>query len=140
MQDECTQCSIVRVWKIIDLLMQGIATGTWVFNSRRVNEAIVCSAGKQRIGQVTEELLEKSCNRANIMMEIGWVAEVEVRSVVVKSVTKGGDVCGRAGSSVDAFNLKTKEVHGLHALVNDHGDGRLIAGEELFETHAKHRT
>ena len=40
----------------------------------------------------TEELLEKSRNRADIVVEIGWVAEVEVGRVVVESVTKGVDV------------------------------------------------
>ena len=140
MQDECTQCSIVRVRKIVDLLMQRVTTGTWIFYSRRIDEAIVCHAGEQGVRQITEELLKKSRNRANIMVEVCWVAEVEVGSIVVESVTKGGDVCGRAGSSVNAFNFEAEEVDGLHALVDDHGDGRLVAGEELFETDAEDRT
>lgn len=139
MQNERTQCSIVRVRKIVDLLMQRVATGTWILDSRRVDEAIVCCVGEQGVRQVTEELLEESGNRANIMVEVCWVTEVEVGGVVVESVTKGGDVCSRAGSSVDAFNFETEEVDGLHALVDDHGNGGLIAGEEFFETDAEDR-
>ena len=73
------------------------------------------------------------------MVEVCWVAEVEVRSIVVESITKGGNVCSRAGSSVDAFNFEAEEVNGLHALVDDHGDGGLIAGEELFEADTEDR-
>jgi hypothetical protein len=134
MQDERTQCSIVRVWKIVDLLMQRVATGTGVFDSRRVDESIVCYAGEQGVWQVAEELLEKSCDRADIVVEVCRVAEVEVGSVVVKSVTEGVDVGRCAGSSVDAFDFEAEEVDGLHALVDNHGDGGLIASEEFFET------
>jgi hypothetical protein len=140
MQDERTQCSIVRVWKIVDLLMKRVTTGTWILDSRRVDESIVCSASEQGVWQITEELLEKSCNRANIVVEIGRVAEVEVGRVVVESVTQGVDMRSRARSSVDAFDFETEKVDSLHALVDDHRDSGLIAGEELFEADTEDRT
>lgn len=92
MQDERAKRGVVRIWKIVDLLVQRVTTGTWILNSRRVDESIVCSTSEQGVWQITEELLEKSRNRADIVVEIGWVAEIEVGRVVVESVTKGVDV------------------------------------------------
>ena len=44
---------------------------------------------------------------------------------------------GCAGEPVDAFDVEAEEVDGLHALVDDHGNGRLVACEELLEVDAK---
>jgi len=41
------------------------------------------------------------------------------------------------GDAVDAFNFKAVQVDGLDALVDDHGDGRAVALEELVEGKAK---
>lgn len=71
------------------------------------------------------------------MVEVGRVAEVEVGRVVVEGITQSVDVRGCAGQSVDTFDIKTEEVDGLHALVDDHGNSGLVACEELFEVDAK---
>ena len=88
--------------------MQRVATGTWILDSCRVDESIVCYAGEQGVWQIAEELLEKSCDRADVVVEVCWVAEVEVGSVVVESVAEGVDVGSCAGSSVDAFDLEAE--------------------------------
>jgi hypothetical protein len=46
-------------------------------------------------------------------------------------------VRGCAGQPVDAFDIKAEEIDGLHALVDDHRNSRLIAREEFFEVDAK---
>jgi len=134
MQDERTQCGIVRVWEIVDLLVKRVPTGTWVVNSRRIDEGIVCPAGEQWVWQVAEELLEKGSHRVDIVVEVGRVAEVEVGSVVVECVTKGVNVRSCAGHSVNSFDFEAEEVDGLHTLVDDHGDCGLVTGEEFFQT------
>ena len=137
MEDQGAKRGVIGIGQIVDLLMQGIASGAFIFYSGGVDESVVSPAGKQRLGKIAEELLEKSGDRVHIVVEVGWVAEVEVGGVVVESVTQSIDVRGCAGEPVDTFDVEAEEVDGLHALVDDHGDGRLIAREELFEIDAK---
>jgi hypothetical protein len=139
MQNKRAQCSIVRVWQIVDLLMQGIAPGTFVLDSSSIDESVVRPASEEWVWQVTEELLEQCGHRVDIVVEIGRVAEVEVRGIVVESVAQGVDVRCCAGRSVDSFDVEPEEVDSLHALVDDHRHSGLVAGEELFETDAKDR-
>jgi hypothetical protein len=137
MQNQSPQRSVIRIGKIVDLLVQGIAPGAIVLDSGGVDESIVSATGEQRLGKIAEELLEQSGDRVHIVVEVGRVAEVEVGRVVVESVAQGVDVRGCAGQPVDAFDVEAEEVDGLHALVDDHGDGGLVAGEELFEVDAE---
>jgi hypothetical protein len=86
-EDQGAQRSVIGIGQVVDLLMQSIASGAIVFDPGSVDEGIVSSASEQRLGKITEELLEQGCNRIHVMVEVGRVAEVEVRRVVVEGVT-----------------------------------------------------
>ena len=137
MQNQSAQGSVIRIGQVVDLLMQSIAPGAVVFDPSSVDESIVSAAGEQRLGKIAEELFQQSGDRVHIVVEVCRVAEVEVGRGVVESVAQGVDVRGCAGQPVDAFDVEAEEVDGLHALVDDHGDGGLVAGEELFEVDAE---
>lgn len=87
MEDQGAKRGVIGIGQVVDLLMQGVAPGTFVFDPGGVDESIVGSAGEQRFGEITEELLEQSGDRVHVMMEVGRVAEVEVGGIVVESVT-----------------------------------------------------
>ena len=137
MEDQGAKRGVIGIGQVVDLLMQGVAPGTFVFDPGGVDESIVSPAGEQRLGKIAEELFQQSGDRVHIVVEVCRVAEVEVGRVVVESVAQGVDVRGCAGQPVDAFDVEAEEVDGLHALVDDHGDGGLVAGEELFEVDAE---
>lgn len=46
MEDQSAQRSVIGIGQVIDLLVQGIASGTIVFDPGGVDESIVSSAGE----------------------------------------------------------------------------------------------
>lgn len=91
-QHKSTESSVIGIRQIVDVLVQGVASGTFIFNPCGVDEGAVRLVREQWIGQVAEELLQQRCYGIDIVVEVGWVPEVQVGRVLVEGVAQGVDV------------------------------------------------
>jgi hypothetical protein len=49
------------------------------------------------------------------------------------------DMAGCTTDTIDALNIETEQIDGLHALVNDHGHGCLVSVVKVIEADTKDR-
>ena len=119
---------------------------TGVFKSTRtggIDKGVVVLRSQERIGQVSEELLQKAGDAVHVMEEVFGVSEIKSRiggvclmsgKVSNRRGTRGPgtltciehalelvDVIQGAGLSVDALETQAEEVDSLYALVDHHG-------------------
>jgi hypothetical protein len=58
---------------------------------------------------------------------------------VVKESLDLLDMAGCTTDTVDAFNVETKKIDSLHALIDNHGNSRLVSVVKVFEANTKDR-
>lgn len=58
---------------------------------------------------------------------------IQIRLTVIKDRLHMVDVISAAGESVDTLSLKTKQLHGLEALVDDEGDRGAISSVQVIQ-------
>lgn len=49
------------------------------------------------------------------------------------------DMAGCTTETIDTLNIKTEKINGLHALVDNHGNSRLISVVQLIQADAENR-
>ena len=95
--------------------------------TRSVNELGVVFARHQRIGQISEELLQQACNTVDVVEEVFWIAEVDLGSIYICSAVfmrHAQGICRRptvvehgphphhmrcsTGKTVNAFDFQAK--------------------------------
>ena len=134
--------------------MQGVAANVIVVDLCGGDELGVGGGGEEGVGEVTEEMLEEGGDGSNVVVEGGRVAEVDLggvcmdvslrrsgrerRLTVIKQRLHLHDMRSRAGSAVDAFCVKAKEVDCLDTLVDYTRDGSAFALEKLFKRDTEH--
>lgn len=96
----------------------------------------------QRIRQIPEELLQQASNTVDIMEEVLRVSKVEIAGarVRIKQSLELVDGGYRTRKSIDAFNVQTKQIHRLDALIYHHRHGQAIPLVQSGETDTKHGT
>ena len=89
-------------------------------------------------------IVVKSCRVAEVdergvcgsLERVGIERICEERTVVEESLDLL-DVAGCSTESVDALNVQTEEVNGLHALIDNHRNGGLISCVQVIKVDAK---
>lgn len=128
------------------------------------DKGVVVLPRQERVGQVPEELLEQTGHAVYVVEEVLGVSKVEVaRSRVCGRVsrlqqrydkTKSGgetrtcveeilelvDVRYRPRQPVYPFEIQTKQIHGLHALIHHHWDRQPVPLIEPSQIDTEYRS
>jgi len=77
MQHQRPHGRIIRIRQLINKRMQTVSPLRLLVEFGGVDEALVGFVGEERVRQLLEELLEEGGGDVDVVVEVGWVAEVD---------------------------------------------------------------
>jgi hypothetical protein len=81
MQNYGPERGIIWIRQCIDECVHRVSAHGVIINACSIDELAVKIPCKKRIRQLTEELLQQTCNAVDVVLECFWVAEVDLRGV-----------------------------------------------------------
>ncbi len=77
MQHQRPHRGVIRIRQLVDERMQAVSPLRLLVEFGGVDEALVGFVGEERVRELLEELLEEGGGDVDVVVEIGWVAEVD---------------------------------------------------------------